>query len=112
MHRGDLIQPGRGVSVPVPLAMPRFSYPAAARGRGIGDVDVRLDLLVDEKGRVIDAVVREGEPADAGAPLGIDAAALAAARKVTFQPATRNNIPGKMWTEMIFTFSDPTRTGR
>jgi TonB family protein len=112
MHRGDLIQPGPGVSVPVPLSMPRFSYPAAARGRGTGDVDVRLDLLVDEKGRVVDAVVREGEPSGFEAPLGIDAAALAAARKVTFQPATRNNIAGKMWTEMIFSFSDPTQNAR
>jgi TonB family protein len=112
MHQGDLIQPGPGVSVPVPLSMPRFSYPAAARGRGVGEVDVRLDLLVDERGRVVDAVVREGEPAGLGAPLGIDAAALAAARKVTFQPATRNDIPGKMWTEMIFSFAEPTQAAR
>jgi eukaryotic-like serine/threonine-protein kinase len=108
MHRGDLIQPGPGVSVPVPLDMPRFSYPPAARGRWNGDLDVRLDLLVDEKGRVVDAVVRDGEPS----PLGFNAVALAAARKVSFQPATRNDIPGKMWTEMIFSFADPTRTGR
>jgi len=108
MHRGDLIQPGPGVSVPVPLDMPRFSYPAAARGHWTGDLDVRLDLLVDEKGRVVDAVVRDGEPS----PLGFNAVALAAARKVPFQPATRNDIPGKMWTEMIFSFADPAQTAR
>jgi TonB family protein len=108
MPRGDLIQPGPGVTVPVPLDMPRFSYPAAAKGHWTGDLDVRLDLLVDEKGRVVDAVVRDGEPS----PLGFNAVALAAARKVPFQPATRNNIPGKMWTEMIFSFSDPAQTGR
>ena len=107
MHRGDLIHPGPGVSVPVPLDMPRFVYPAAARGRA-GNVDVRLDLLVDEHGKVIDAVVREGGPAD----LGFDKVALAAARKVPFQPATRNNIAGKMWTEMIFAFADPARSAR
>ena len=107
MHRGDLIHPGPNVSVPVPLDMPRFAYPAAARGRA-GDVDVRLDLLVDEHGKVIDAVVREGGPAD----LGFDKVALAAARKVPFQPATRNNVAGKMWTEMIFAFADPSRSAR
>jgi eukaryotic-like serine/threonine-protein kinase len=106
MHRGDLIQSGRGVSVPVPLSMPRYSYPAAARGAG--DVDVRCELLVDEKGRVVDAVVREGDPSH----VDFNAVALAAARKVTFQPGTRNNIPGKMWTEMIFSFSEPTQAGR
>jgi TonB family protein len=80
--------------------MPSFAYPAAARGRA-GDVDVRLELLVDERGRVIDAVVREGGPAG----LGFDEAALAASRKVSFQPGTRGDVPRKMWTEMIFAFS-------
>src|SRR6185369_2389665 len=100
MRRGDLIQPGPDVSVPVPLEMPRFSYPPAARGVA-GDMDVHLDLLVDEHGRVIDAKVREGDPNG----LGFNETALAAARKVPFQPATRNKIPGKMWTEMILEFS-------
>ncbi|HEX3528212.1 MAG TPA: TonB family protein [Thermoanaerobaculia bacterium] len=100
MHRGDLIANGPGVSVPVPLDMPRFSYPPAARGVA-GDVDVHLDLLVDENGRVIDAKVREGDPHG----LGFNEIALAAARKVRFQAATRNKIPGKMWTEMILEFS-------
>lgn len=100
MRRGDLIQPGPGVSAPVPLEMPRFNYPPSARGQA-GDMDVRLDLLVDENGKVIDAVVREGDPAG----LGFNETALAAARKVRFQPATRDDIPGKMWTDMIFEFS-------
>jgi TonB family protein len=86
--------------------MPRFSYPAAVRGQGL-DVDVRLDLLVDESGRVIEAVVQEGDEEG----LGFKEIALAAARKVTFQPATRNDVPVKMWTEMIFQFSDPGRPG-
>jgi TonB family protein len=99
-RQGSLFQPDPGVSVPVPLEMPSFGYPAAARGRA-GDVDVRLGLLVDERGRVIDAVVREGGPAG----LGFDEAALAAARKVSFQPGARGDVPRKMWTEMIFAFS-------
>ncbi|HEX7186209.1 MAG TPA: TonB family protein, partial [Thermoanaerobaculia bacterium] len=106
VRREGGVQPGPGVSPPVPLDMPRFSYPAAARGQGL-DVDIRLDLLVDESGRVIEAVVQEGDEEG----LGFKEVALAAARKVTFQPATRNDVPVKMWTEMIFQFSDPGRPG-
>jgi serine/threonine-protein kinase len=106
VRREGGVQPGPGVSPPIPLDMPRFSYPAAVRGQGL-DVDVRLDLLVDESGRVIEAVVQEGDEEG----LGFKEIALAAARKVTFQPATRNDVPVKMWTEMIFQFSDPGRPG-
>lgn len=104
------IRPGPGVMPPIPLDMPRFSYPAAARGQGL-DIDVRLDLLVDERGKVIEAVVREGDTSG----LGFNETALAAARRLSFQPATRGNEPVKMWTEMIFQFSDPEgarRSGR
>jgi TonB family protein len=95
---------------PIPLELPRYSYPAAARGQGL-DIDVRLDLLVDERGKVIEAVVREGDASG----LGFNETALAAARRLTFQPATRGDEPVKMWTEMIFEFSDPAdarRSGR
>jgi TonB family protein len=87
---------------PIPLDLPRYSYPAAARGQGL-DIDVRLDLLVDERGKVIEAVVREGDVSG----LGFNETALAAARRLAFQPATRGDEPVKMWTEMIFEFSDP-----
>jgi eukaryotic-like serine/threonine-protein kinase len=100
------VRPGPGVVPPIPLELPRYSYPAAARGQGL-DIDVRLDLLVDEKGRVVEAVVREGDASD----LGFNETALAAARRLTFQPATRGDEPVKMWTEMIFEFSDPPAAG-
>ena len=57
--RAGGVRPGPGVMPPIPLDMPRFSYPAAARGQGL-DIDVRLDLLVDQRGRVIEAVSRGG----------------------------------------------------
>lgn len=104
------VRPGPNVMPPIPLDSPRFSYPAAARGQGL-DIDVRLDLLVDENGKVIDAVVREGDTSG----LGFNETALAAARRLTFQPATRGDEPVKMWTEMIFQFSEPEtarRSGR
>ena len=95
----DLLKPGPGVQEPVPLEFPHYGYPAAARGRGL-EVDVRLALLVDEQGRVIDARVRDGVPPD----LGFSETALAVAKLIPFQPATRYDVPGKMWTEVILEF--------
>jgi len=100
MQRGDLIKRGQpNVQEPVPLEL-RFSYPVAAKGSG-QMVSVKLAVLVDENGKVIDAVVKES--AEAG--LGFnDDVAVQAARKVPYQPATRDDIPGKMWTELILEF--------
>ncbi|MBW8874422.1 MAG: TonB family protein [Acidobacteria bacterium] len=97
----DLLKPGPGVELPVPLNVPRFNYPSAARGSGVR-ADVRVALLVDERGKVIDARVREGAPPD----LGFAETAIAAARRIPFQPATRHDVPGKMWTEMILEFAE------
>jgi serine/threonine-protein kinase len=103
MQPGALIRRGMpNVEPPVPIEIPAYSYPAAARGSG-RKVSVRVRLLVDENGRVLEAAVRDPE----GSVFGFDEAALAAARKVVFQAATRDGVPGKMWTEMIFEF----RTG-
>jgi TonB family protein len=81
------------------LDFPRYSYPSAARGTGVR-ADVKLAVLVDERGRVIDARVREGAPPD----LGFVETAIAAAKRIPFQPASRYDIPGKMWTEVILEF--------
>ncbi|MEA2603288.1 MAG: hypothetical protein QOF89_4280 [Acidobacteriota bacterium] len=94
-----LLKPGPGVEEPVPVQFPRYGYPPAARGTGLR-ADVRLAILVDERGRVIDARVREGAPPD----LGFAETALAAAKRISFQPATRYDKPGKMWTEVILEF--------
>lgn len=94
-----LLKPGPGVEQPVPLDFPRYSYPAEARGTGLNP-DVRLAVLVDERGRVIDARVREGAPPE----FGFEETALAVAKRIPFQPATRYDIPGKMWTEVILEF--------
>ena len=101
MKRGDLIRPGPGVSAPLPLDLPHYDYPAAARGSG-RRVSIRVGLLVDEEGRVISAVLRERDPSD----LGFNEAALEAARQTRFQPATRDDVPGRMWTELILDFAE------
>jgi TonB family protein len=100
MRRGDFIlRQGPGVAEPVPLDLPSYSYPAAAHGSG-RKANVRVGVLVDEDGKVIDAILRERDSSN----LGFNEAALEAARKTRFQAATRDELPGKMWTELIFEF--------
>ncbi len=96
-----LLRPGPDVSPPVPFDLPAYVYPEAARGSG-RKVSVRIALLVDETGSVVDTRVREGGPAG----LGFDEAALEAARRTRFQPAYRGDVAGRMWTELIFDFAE------
>jgi len=97
-----VLRPGPGVEMPVPLELPSVRFPSAARGQGIR-VDVHLDLLVDEQGRVVEALVREGDTSG----LGFNEAAVNAAKGTRFQPATRWDLPGKAWTELIIEFEEP-----
>ncbi|HET9228468.1 MAG TPA: TonB family protein [Thermoanaerobaculia bacterium] len=102
MRRGDLILRGLpNVIEPEPLDFPAYSYPAGARGSG-KEARVRVRVLVDEEGRVIEANLREGD----GSGLGFNEVALETARKTPFHPGTRDDIPGRMWTELIFEFSE------
>jgi serine/threonine-protein kinase len=102
MQRGDLIKRGLpNVQEPEPIDLPKYSYPVAALGSG-KKVKVRVAVLVDENGKVVDAVVRESDEPG----LGFNEVALAAARKVPYQPPTRDDIPGKMWSELIFEFAE------
>jgi TonB family protein len=98
VKRGQLVSPGPGVSQPrvTRRAQPAFP-PAAARLNREATVDVRV--LVDETGQVIEAEV-EGRRAG----MGFDEEALKAARSSTFQPATKFDVPVKMWTTLRFDF--------
>jgi TonB family protein len=96
-----VLRPGPGVEMPIPLDFPSARYPAAARGRGL-KVDVHLDILVGEQGQVLEAVVREGDSSG----LGFNEAAVDAALATPFQPATRWDLPGKAWTELIIQFEE------
>lgn len=101
IRRGDLVRPGLGVSPPVPLEIPPYSYPDAARGTG-AKVSLRLSLLVDEEGKVIEAALRDRD----GSGLGFNEIALETGRKIRFQPASRYDIPVKMWTDIILDFEE------
>lgn len=98
VKRGQLVSPGPGVSGPRLVRRAAPSYPsAAARLNREATVDVRV--LVDENGDVIEAEI-DGRKAG----LGFDEAALQAARSSRFEPATKFDVPVKMWTTMRFVF--------
>ncbi|HSF44027.1 MAG TPA: TonB family protein [Thermoanaerobaculia bacterium] len=95
---GDLVQQGPGVTAPRLSSRLDPRYPLAAqRMNRAAQVDIKV--LVDEKGRVMDA-----ERVGAKAGFGFDEAALDAARRAVFQPATKDGIRVKMWTTLRVAF--------
>jgi len=80
---------------------PRYP-PAAQRLNRAARVDIKV--LVDERGRVMDAE-RLGEKAG----FGFDEAALDAAKRATFQPATKDGVRVKMWMTLRVNFNPPIR---
>jgi TonB family protein len=95
---GDLVEPGPGVTAPRLSSRLEPRYPAAARRlRRSATVDVRV--LVDERGRVLDA-----DQVSAKAGLGFDDAALDAARRAVFHPAAKDGVRVKMWTTLRVVF--------
>jgi serine/threonine-protein kinase len=102
MKLGDLIRRGQpNVEEPETKFLPPNPYPAAARGTG-RKVTIRVAVLVDENGQVIDAQIRDGDKSG----LGFEETALEAAKKTRFFPATRDGIAGKMWTELLWDFAE------
>jgi TonB family protein len=105
MKRGDLITPGPnvpGVEYPEPVTEITPNYPQKALGSG-RRTRVRVAMLVDENGNVVQTRVRDGDPSG----LGFNEAALEAARRARYLPATRDGIPGKFWTEILLEFEPP-----
>ncbi len=95
---GELVQDGPGVIPPrvVHRATPVFP-PVAARLNKTATVDVRV--LVDETGKVADAEIEGRKPG-----FGFDKAALDAARRSSFAPATKYGVKVKMWVTVRFVF--------
>jgi TonB family protein len=88
---GELVQFGPGVTSPKLASRLEPRYPAPAqRLNKAADVDIKV--LVDENGRVTDAQ-RVGQKAG----FGFDEAALEAARRAQFTPATKDGVRVKMW---------------
>ncbi|HSS75783.1 MAG TPA: TonB family protein [Thermoanaerobaculia bacterium] len=101
VQAGDLVQPGPGVAAPKLLGQLEPRYPPAAQ-RLNRAAQVHIKVLVDERGRVMDA---EGLGAKAG--FGFDEAALDAARRASFQPATKEGVKVKMWMTLQVNFNPP-----
>ena len=100
MRPGDMILRGHpGVQPPEIRRLPAYAYPAAARGSG-RRVALLVAVLVDENGQVMEARIRER----GRSVWGFEEAALSAARKARYFPATRNGIAGKMWTDLLLEF--------
>ena len=88
---------------PVPLEQVAAEYPESAEAAGlIGTVQVLV--TVDEKGKVVDARQKVCD-----APNMLCEAAVTAARKWTFKPATRYGQPVKSAVVVPFRFSAPGR---
>ncbi len=103
VQAGDLVQPGPGVAPPKLQSQldPRYP-PAAQRLNRAAQVDIKV--LVDERGRVMDA-----ERIGTKAGFGFDEAALDAARRAIFQPATKDGVRVKMWMTLRVNFTPPIR---
>lgn len=102
MEAGAMILAGQpGIEAPEVWTLPSYTYPEAAKGSG-RKVSIGMEVLVDENGRVIDARLRRGDASG----LGFNEAALEAAHKTRFVPATRDGIAGKMWTELYLEFAE------
>jgi TonB family protein len=95
---GELVSPGPGVTAPRLTSRIDPRYPSAAqRLNKAAQIDIRV--LVDENGRVTDAQ-RSGPKAG----FGFDEAALDAARRATFSPATKDGVRVKMWSTIRVAF--------
>lgn len=98
VQTGDLVQPGAGVAAPKLLSNLDPRYPPAAKHLNrAAQVDIKV--LVDERGKVLDA-----DRIGAKAGFGFDEAAIDAARRAVFQPATKEGVKVKMWTTLRVNF--------
>ena len=96
---GDLVNGGAGVTVPQLVSSPKPGYPPMARTLRVEGVVV-VSVLVDENGQVQD--VRVVEPIRQN--VGLNEAAVQAARAARYKPATKDGVRVKMWTRLRIPF--------
>jgi TonB family protein len=96
---GELADAGPGVSPPQLVSAPKPGYPPMARTLRV-EGTVVVSVLVDENGGVQD--VRMAEPIRQN--VGLNEAALAAARSAHYKPATKDGVRVKMWTRLRIPF--------
>jgi len=96
---GQLVQLGPGVEPPQLVSFDKPEYPPIARRLRIQG-EVVVGVLVDENGNVADARLERSVPQK----VGINEAALNAARKAKYRPATKDGVRVKMWTTLKIPF--------
>ena len=96
---GDLVEQGPGVIGPLVQSFQPPAYSEVARRVGATGT-VRVAVLVDENGRVLEARLVEG----LRQKVGLDEQTLEAARRATFMAATKDGVPVKMWHELAVQF--------
>ncbi|MGB5341388.1 MAG: TonB family protein [Thermoanaerobaculia bacterium] len=96
---GDLVEQGPGVIGPQVQSFRPPPYSEMARRVGASGT-VRVAVLVDENGQVLEARLVEGMRQK----VGLDEQTLAAARRATFRAATKDGVPVKMWHELAVQF--------
>ncbi len=99
VKEGDLVRPGAGVKPPVLVSLTKPEYPAMARRLKV-EGTVIVSLLVDETGRVAETRLDSGVSQN----VGINEAAVAAARSAVFNPATKSGVRVKMWYQLKIPF--------
>ncbi len=101
VRRGDLVEAGPGVVAPQLVRRPVPRYPEMARRFNKKSATVLVKVLIDENGRVMKAELAGGET-----KFGFDTEALAAAKKSTYEPATKDGVPVKFWHTLSIEFRD------
>jgi TonB family protein len=96
---GELVQGGAGVVPPQLVSFPKPEYPPMARNLRVEGIVV-VSVLVDENGQVQDAKIAESIKQK----VGLNEAAVAAARSARYRPATRDGVRVKMWTHLRIPF--------
>ncbi|HEX3556031.1 MAG TPA: TonB family protein [Thermoanaerobaculia bacterium] len=100
VHAGDLVEAGPGVAPPQLVSFPKPEYPPLARKLRVQGVVV-VSVLIDDNGQVQDVRMVEPIPQK----VGINEAALAAARSARYKPATKQGVRVKMWTRLKIPFT-------
>ncbi len=96
---GELVEGGPGVSPPQLVSVPKPGYPPMARTLRVEGTAV-VAVLVDENGQAQD--VKIAEPIKQN--VGLNEAALSAARAARYKPATKDGVRVKMWTRLRIPF--------
>jgi TonB family protein len=99
VRAGELVEEGPDVVWPQLVSFSKPEYPALARRLRVEGV-VIVSVLVDDSGHVESAKLSQSVKQN----VGINEAALGAARTAVFKPATQGGVKVKMWTKLKIPF--------